>query len=323
MRRILAILLLALVILSGRGVAAAQSLPAGVPKSATKATVVEVKYGDTISVQTDEEDDVTVLLAGIDAPNKGECYYGESKRRLKKLLPEETVVYLETSGTVDKDGDLTIRYVWLPGEDGKKAALINTKLVREGFAGFNDELDTPKYFERLEDAQADAIEKNLGLWKACGQLHLVAEPVATREPTQAPVATGWSAEELAYVDWLLGEVDLLSESMMLASDLTTNFQPTDIFDQNWIFQMAAVCATWQLSYDNAIAYVAPPAFAEVHALWIEATAHYANASDYMIYGIDNLDGASIDLATQELYLGTAAMTQSQEALERVKDSRGL
>jgi endonuclease YncB( thermonuclease family) len=323
MRWILAIFVLALVLLPGNNVAAAQALPAGIPKSATKATVVEVKYGDTIYVQTDDDDVDTVLLAGIDAPEKGECYYGESKRRLKKLLPEETEIYLEKSGTVDKDGDLTVRYVWLPGEEGKKATLINTKMVREGFAGYDDERDTPKYFERLEDAQANAIENNLGLWKACGQLHLIAEPVATQEPTQAPVATTWSADELAYVAWMIDQSALLYQSMTTAADLTTNFQPTDIFDQNWIFQMAAVCATWQLSYDNAIAYVPPPAFAEVHALWIEATAHFANASDYMIYGIDNLDAASIELATQELYLGNAAVTQAMEAFERVKDFRGL
>jgi endonuclease YncB( thermonuclease family) len=323
MRRILAILLLALVILSGRGVAAAQSLPAGVPKSATKATVVEVKYGDTISVQTDEEDEVAVLLAGIDAPNKGECYYGESKRRLKKLLPEDAVIYLETSGTVDKDGEVSVRYVWIPGENGKKATLINTKMVREGFAGFDDSRDSPKYFARIEDAQADAIEKSVGLWKACGQLHLVAEPVATQEPTPAPVAAGWSPEEEAYVDWMLGQVALVSDSMITMTGLTSNFAPTDLFDQNWIFQMAAVAATWQLSYDNAIAYTPPPAFAEVHALWIEATAHYANASDYMVYGIDNLDVDSINLAAQELNLGNAAVTQATEALERVNNSRGL
>jgi hypothetical protein len=43
----------------------------------------------------------------------------------------------------------------------------------------------------------------------------------------------------------------------------------------------------------------------------------------MIYGIDNLDADSINLAAQEIYFGSDAIARATEALERVKNSRGL
>lgn len=331
MKRVIALMLLAFMLMPKIEVSAAPSRPTGVPKSATKATVIQVKDGDKIDVLSSADDVVTVLLAGIDAPEKGECYYGESKRQLKRLLPAKTEIYLERSGRVDKDGNLTIRYVWLPGKGAKKASLVNTKLVRDGNAGFDDSRNTPKYFKRLENAQNDAKSKNIGLWKSCGELHIDADLVEgktaakapTQEPTQAPVATGWTIEEQAYIDWIAIQTVTLQNSMDTVTSLTANFQVSDLFDQNWIIKMAVIAATWQTSYDSAVAYTPPATFAEVHGYWVEATGHLANAADYLTYGIDNLDAASIELAAQEINTGTAAVQQAADALNRLKQARGL
>jgi endonuclease YncB( thermonuclease family) len=140
----------------------AQELPAGVPHGAEKATVTGYVDGDKFKIRRNKHGEV-VLLAGIDALESGECFFTVSSAQLKKLLPKKTTIYLERSGD-DRDGkDRLIRYVWIPGEHGKKATLLNPKLVREGFAGFDDGNDNPTYFNRLEELQQGAQNKRAGL----------------------------------------------------------------------------------------------------------------------------------------------------------------
>jgi endonuclease YncB( thermonuclease family) len=124
-------------------VARAQASTAGVPKGAEAATISRHVDGDKVKVEINGEEE-EVLLAGIDAPEKGECFAKESGVYLKKLTPTHATVYLERSGD-DRDGKgHLIRYVWIPGKEGKKATLLNTKLLREGYAGFDESKDTPK-----------------------------------------------------------------------------------------------------------------------------------------------------------------------------------
>lgn len=162
----------------------AQERPEGVPSSAKRATVVEHLDGDKIEVALDGEQEV-VLLAGVDAPDPNECFADEAAEYVTELVPNGTTVYLERSGE-DKDGkDRLIRYVWIPRENAK-AYLLNTKLVREGYAAFDDGKDTPKYFDNLAEAEGDAREKEAGLWGDCGGPHeAVLQPTARSTETVA------------------------------------------------------------------------------------------------------------------------------------------
>lgn len=162
------------------------SLPEGVPDGAEEATVADYNDGDKLVVEIDGIDQ-EILLAGIDAPEPGECYRAESKARVEELLPLDTVVYLERSGTNLDGKKRPIRYLWIPGGDGAKAFLLNTKLVREGFAGFDDRKDNPKYFDRLRELQAEAKKKKVGLWGACGGVHEPPRPKATNTPVPTPI----------------------------------------------------------------------------------------------------------------------------------------
>jgi len=163
------------------------ALPLGVPAAAKPATVSGIIDGDKIDVQA-PDGAVQVLLAGIDAPESDECFFQESTEYLADLLPVGTIVYLEQSGTADEYGSLRVRYVWLPGSNGAKALLINTKMVRDGYAGFDDGQDSPKYFDNLEKAELDARIKGRGLWDVCHTLHISAA-VLTPEPTSPPKPT--------------------------------------------------------------------------------------------------------------------------------------
>jgi micrococcal nuclease len=158
------------------------TLPKGVPSDAEEATFAGYVDGDKVRISVDGSSAVEILLAGIDAPEKGECYRSESVARMEELLEVGDTIYLEQSG-VNLDGkDRPIRYLWIPSNGDGKASLLNTKMVREGYAGFDDRKDNPKYYDRLEELQAEAKANKVGLWGACGGVHEVPKPKATKTP---------------------------------------------------------------------------------------------------------------------------------------------
>jgi endonuclease YncB( thermonuclease family) len=172
------------VALAGPG-ALQSSWPNGVPESAEAATIADFNDGDKIFVEVDGRKR-NLLFAGIDAPEPDECFRAESINNMKALLPIGTVVYLEVSGDEHDGKDRLIRYVWLPGEGDAKATLINTKLVRDGYAGFDGRKNNPKYFDRLQELEAQAKKKKAGLWGVCGSVHAA---VPLPNATNTPLAT--------------------------------------------------------------------------------------------------------------------------------------
>jgi hypothetical protein len=62
-------------------------------------------------------------------------------------------------------------YRWLPGDNGKKATLVNTKIVSEGDAAFDPTYDAPKYYDRMQDYHLDTFMQGKELWEACGGVH--------------------------------------------------------------------------------------------------------------------------------------------------------
>jgi endonuclease YncB( thermonuclease family) len=160
--------------------------PKGIPASAVAFTVVELIDGDSFFVGTDDGDEQQVDLLGVDAPEtkKDECFAQESADILVSLLPVDLTVYLEEEVDVEDEDDSWLRDVWVEGKDGGKAALLNTKLVREGFAGTTiDSEEDGKYFERLSDAQDNAKDADRGLWGACGGIHKKIVPTPTPTPS--------------------------------------------------------------------------------------------------------------------------------------------
>lgn len=117
--------------------------------------VVRVIDGDTLDIETQER----IRLSGIDSPERGECFYKESKSALANLTLNKTIQIQQDISDRDKYGRL-LRYVYL--ED----FLVNEYLVREGYAMAFDKYkdDTSKY-TLLKDAEKKAIEENKGLWK--------------------------------------------------------------------------------------------------------------------------------------------------------------
>lgn len=121
--------------------------------------VVWITDGDTIDVRTDVSE-VTIRLAGINAPDKGECYAEESTDHLIDSLKFATVT-LEILDT-DQFGR-TLAHVFAGNRH------VNLELVEKGLAIANGVTDDP-YGDELIAAENQAYGAGAGLWggTACG-----------------------------------------------------------------------------------------------------------------------------------------------------------
>ncbi len=150
--------------------------PAGIPADAEMATVVEHRDGKTLVVKLGEKRKAVVLI-GLDVPSldvqpAGECFAQESLERLQKVVPVDSVVYLEADVIDQNDKKQLLRYVWLPAAPGKKPTLVNQKMIRDGFAVYDDtERDNLRYAARLREAELRAVDETRGLWAKCGGPH--------------------------------------------------------------------------------------------------------------------------------------------------------
>jgi endonuclease YncB( thermonuclease family) len=192
MKRVAIVVLLALALLPAFPRSAEAAPPKAVPKGATSARVWGWVDGDKFKVRiggTTED----LLMLGVDAPEPEnrhgdpECYAAEATAHLRTLVAKKQTVYLERDED-DRDGkDRLLRYVWVPGEGSAKAFLLNTKLVRDGYAGFDAMPPNGKYDKNLEAAEKDARDKHRGLWAACGGVH---EHAAATTPVPAYASGG-------------------------------------------------------------------------------------------------------------------------------------
>jgi micrococcal nuclease len=307
-------------IFSGNSGANAAALPAGIPATGKAVTVHKVIDGDQVYVDNGDGTLSHVILAGIDAPNDGECYYDEAKAKLTSLLPVGTTVYLEASGSVDREDGLPVRYVWVASDNGGKARLINTKLVREGDAGFDSSLDTPKYFENLAEAQESAQSKESGVWGACGELHLTTrEPIDASYVIEAAAAANAAllrvfSDSTNYPDWIAGQTTVVTSSVGQLGLIMATFNDTSFTDQAWIDSVNALASVWKNAYDAAVAITPAAEYAETHAIWVEAMLHYSNAADLLTSGIANYDATSIYSAVTELTIGSLYIQDANDAV---------
>lgn len=181
LRRLATILVLGTLLLSTTTPIQAAELE-GLPEDAQEAEVSGHIDGDKIFVKVGD-DQLELNFIGADAPEPDECHAEESSTAVKRLLKEGTVVYLEKD-TKDRDGkNRLLRHVWTADKSGEKAYLINTKLVRDGLAAFQDKDDgNDKYNARLKKAQQQAKDKGVGIWENCGGPH---------EPDKEPTGDGF------------------------------------------------------------------------------------------------------------------------------------
>ena len=141
------------------------------PNHATMAKVKRVVDGDTIELETGER----LRYIGIDTPETKhpkkpvQCYGEEAYQENKKLIEGKTIRMIKDISEVDKYKRL-LRYVYVATPASPSGLLINDYLVRNGFAfAVTFPPDVAKA-DQFREAQQEAREKNLGMWKSCSTI---------------------------------------------------------------------------------------------------------------------------------------------------------
>ena len=136
------------------------SLPFDRPSGLTTGTVTRITDGDT-AVIVRGGSETTVRLIGVNAPERDECFFGESADHLVEAL-EGATVEIEDLGT-DQFGR-SLAYLWAEG------SLINLELVAGGWAIATTPDESETYGKELLDAEREAVATSAGLWAAdaCG-----------------------------------------------------------------------------------------------------------------------------------------------------------
>ena len=121
------------------------------------ALVVSVADGDTITVLTQNKQQVKIRLYGIDCPEKGQAFGNRAKQTASEAVHGKNVTVLAMD--TDRYGR-TVAIVFMP--DGKS---LNAHLVREGMAWVY-----PQYCKRndicrpLRELEQAARASKRGLW---------------------------------------------------------------------------------------------------------------------------------------------------------------
>ena len=146
-----------LILLVALAACRATRLPA--VQSAPDPCVVErVTDGDTLRCT----DGRRVRLIGIDAPEREQGGYAQSRDALLRLAPPGSTVRLEHDVTPHDRYGRTLAYVWV-GD-----TLVNESMVREGWAFLYTVPPNVRHEERLREAQRAARDAGAGLWEGDG-----------------------------------------------------------------------------------------------------------------------------------------------------------
>ena len=130
--------------------------------------VLKVIDGDTFEIAGDDgADNVSVRILNISAPDRGECYFKESGKALRKLIKGKKVRLEKDVSGVDDFGRLA-RHVFLPsGTEKGDNILVGKYMVVNGFA---KAIPTPpdfRYKTHYASVENNAIENDLGVWGNC------------------------------------------------------------------------------------------------------------------------------------------------------------
>lgn len=144
--------------------------------------VKSVIDGDTIRI----EKRIKIRLLGIDSPERGECYYKESKAYLNELIDEKQV-FLEKDITGKDLYDRLLRYVVLKNPDPEENnILVNNQMVLEGYAFAQSISPDKKYRDLLATSERKAKADEKGMWGACDYLEQEKSAKSLREKGSEP-----------------------------------------------------------------------------------------------------------------------------------------
>jgi len=124
--------------------------------------VTEVIDGDTIEINGSDR----IRLLEIEAPERGECYFSESKEALSNLIQGEYVRLEKDISGIDFYGRL-LRYVFLPQQDTMDDTFVNDYMLEQGFADIYESSQDKRYRGILMHGRNEAVTMGKGMWSEC------------------------------------------------------------------------------------------------------------------------------------------------------------
>ncbi len=126
--------------------------PAEKNEEVLRGKVVSVADGDTVTILTENDEQIRIRLYGIDAPEKGQDFSNKSRQFLNDLCYGK-IVSIEKKGIDQYERVLGIVYI---GELN-----LNKEMVRNGLAWYYDHYVKDADMEALEHA---ARKQKLNIW---------------------------------------------------------------------------------------------------------------------------------------------------------------
>lgn len=125
-------------------------------QESTTFLVTRVIDGDTIQLA----DGRKLRYLGLDAPETRDCFAQQASQKNKELVEGQHVSLKKDVSETDRYGRL-LRYVYVGN------VFVNDVLVREGYALAHPWPPDVAHRDQLRQAQAEAKNKQKGLWLAC------------------------------------------------------------------------------------------------------------------------------------------------------------
>jgi len=129
--------------------------------------VSRVVDGDTFEVESENGEVVVVRVLNMLAPDRGECFYKESKKALEDLLKGKKVKLEKDVSGEDGFGRL-LRHVFVSsGTEDDDNVLVAKFMIENGFAKAQPVLPDVRFKRYLARFGTEAEMDKLGVWGAC------------------------------------------------------------------------------------------------------------------------------------------------------------
>jgi hypothetical protein len=144
--------------------------------------------------------------------------------------------------------------------------------------------------------------------------------VVIDDPPSEEMPTGVSFDEAAYADEVGSQLTVLVASSEAFTRLMLNPQ---LGDTDWLIQVAAVIALWQVTQEEAERITPPDAFAEAHDAYLRSLDYLNKAGRDIARGIDTGNVDLLTRATTNIELASAEMATTTQLLNELAEERGL
>jgi len=136
-------------------------------------------------------------------------------------------------------------------------------------------------------------------------------------PTPTP---GLSLEEIAYLIEVVAILDDYTSAFQNVSALMAivTEDPLILLDDDWILQMAMQLAAVNVCGFRIGELEPPPRFQLAHQDVIEAAQHFGQATELLAEGVDELNLAKIEKATEEMLLGNECIRRATAKFEELQ-----